>query len=196
MSKPGRPRNADLDRDLLLATQSLLAEVGYDRLTIDAVAGHCGTAKTTVYRRWPGKPELVADAIALLHSIDPVPDTGDLRADLVALAAAWHDPDSRRDAVVGGLLTAMNREPALREAVRAAITTPHLDAFAAIVARAADRGEIATGHDLGLIGSLFPALTFHRITVQAEPVDSAFIERVIDGLVLPALAAPPLGVIS
>ncbi len=191
-SKTGRPRNAELDRGLLRAAQELLAEIGYDRMTIDAVAARCGTAKTSVYRRWAGKPELVADAVADLHGVDAVPDTGDLRTDLVHLASAWHDPDCRRDAVVGGLLTAMGREPALRDAVQEAITAPHLGAFTAIVTRAVDRNEVPAGHDLSLIGALFPAFTFHRIAIQAQPVDAAFIEYVVDALVLPALRGTPI----
>ncbi|MFC7451185.1 TetR/AcrR family transcriptional regulator [Rhodococcus daqingensis] len=186
-SKSGRPRDADRDRALLVATQDLLAEVGYDRLSIDAVAARCGAGKTTVYRRWAGKPELVADAVALLHEIAVAPDTGDLRTDLVLMAKAWHDPDSRRDAVVGGLLTAMVHDGGLRDAVNQAISVPHKEVFATVVARAVERGEVPGDRDFELIGTAFPALTFHRLSVMAEPIDLAFIERVVDGVVVPAL---------
>lgn len=189
-SKAGRPRSADRDRALLTATQDLLAEVGYDRLSIDAVAARCGAGKTTVYRRWAGKPELVADAVALLHEIEATPDTGDLREDLVQMAAAWHDPDSRRDAVVGGLLTAMVHDSGLRAAVSAAIGVPHMAVFTSIIARAVDRCEVPADRDVELIGFSIPAMMFHRLSVMAEPVDRAFVERVIDGVVVPALTSP------
>ncbi|AQA21476.1 bacterial regulatory, tetR family protein [Rhodococcus sp. MTM3W5.2] len=186
-AKAGRPRDADRDRALLVATQDLLAEVGFDRLSIDAVAARCGAGKTTVYRRWAGKPELVADAVALLHEIALAPDTGDLRTDLVLMARSWHDPDSRRDAVVGGLLTGMVHDCGLREAVNKAISVPYKEVFATVVARAVERGEVRGDRDIDLIGAVFPAITFHRLSVMAEPIDLDFIERLVDGVVVPAL---------
>lgn len=138
--KSGRPRDAERERELLVATLDLLAGVGYDRLTIEAVAAHCGAGKTTVYRRWQGKSELVADAVALFHADAAVPDTGDLRSDLLMTASAWHTADTRRDAVVG-LLTAMARDPELRETVRAAVADPGTAVFRQVVAQAAARAK-------------------------------------------------------
>ncbi|CAM2791903.1 TetR/AcrR family transcriptional regulator [Prescottella defluvii] len=175
------------ERDLLLATQDLLAEVGYDRLSIDSVAARCGAGKATVYRRWAGKSALVADAVALLHDSYLEPDTGNLREDLVMAASAWHDPDVRRDAVVAGLLTAMAHDGELRDAVRAAVTEPRRAVYRSIVARAVERGDVPATCDTELIGTVFPALTFHRVTVTAQPVGREFIERVVDRVVLPAL---------
>ncbi|SDC59693.1 TetR/AcrR family transcriptional regulator [Rhodococcus tukisamuensis] len=186
-SKAGRPRSADLDRALLVATQDLLAEVGYDRLSIETVAARCGAGKATVYRRWAGKSELVADAVAQLHGEYPEPDTGTLRGDLLLMSSIWLDPDSRRDAVVAGLLTAMAHDAGLREAVRVAVSEPHQAIFAAIVGRAVARGEVPAGRDLEMIGSVFPAVTFHHLTVLAAPVGKELVERIIDGVLMPAL---------
>ncbi|MFD4179517.1 TetR/AcrR family transcriptional regulator [Rhodococcus sp. NPDC058514] len=188
-SKSGRPRDADRDRALLVATQELLAEIGYDRLSIDAVAARCGAGKATVYRRWAGKPELVADAVALLHEVAEAPDTGDLRTDLVLMAKSWLNPNFRRDAVAGGLLTAMVHDRGLRDAVNQAISVPHREVFATVVARAVERGEVPGDRDIDLIGTALPAITFHRLAVMAAPVDLAFIERVVDGVVVPALTS-------
>ncbi|WP_305094259.1 TetR/AcrR family transcriptional regulator [Prescottella sp. R16] len=185
--RAGRPRDAERERELLLATQELLAEVGYDRLSIDAVAARCGAGKTTVYRRWAGKSELVAEAVALLHGAYPDPDTGSLREDLVMAASAWHGADAHRDAVISGLLTAMAHDGELRAAVGAAVTEPRRAVYRAIVDRAVERGEVPAGRDVDLVGTVFPALTFHRITVLARPVDREFIEQVVDHIVLPAL---------
>lgn len=187
LSKAGRPRSADLDRALLVATQDLLAEVGYDRMSIETVAARCGAGKATVYRRWAGKSELVADAVAQLHGAYPEPDTGTLRGDLVLMASTWLDPDSRRDAVVAGLLTAMAHDAGLREAVRVAVSVPHEAVFAAVVDRAVARGEVPAGRDIDLIGTVFPAVTFHHLTVLAAPVDKELVERIVDGVMVPAL---------
>ncbi|GAA4745471.1 TetR/AcrR family transcriptional regulator [Gordonia alkaliphila] len=188
--KAGRPRDVDRDRALLVATGDLLAEVGYDRLTIDAVAGRCSAGKATVYRRWPSKAELVADAVALLHDSYDAPDTGDLREDLIAMAEQWHDLDARRDAVIAGLLTAMAHDEPLRTAVQTAISQPRHACYRAVVDRAIADGQLSPDLDVDLIGAVFPALTFHQITVRAEPVDRSLIERIVDHLVLPALTRP------
>ncbi|GEM30272.1 TetR family transcriptional regulator [Nocardia neocaledoniensis NBRC 108232] len=185
----GRPRSTDRDHDLLVATQDLLAEVGYDRLTIDAVAARCGAAKTTVYRRWAGKPELVTAAIGHLQNPGRIPDTGSLRGDLIEMAATWHDGDARRDTIIAGLLTAMTGDSRLRDTVTTTITAPRRGVFAAIVDRARRRGEITGSPDIELLGAVIPALTFHHVTVLAAPIDRAFIERVVDQIVMPAFTA-------
>lgn len=185
--KAGRPRNADLDRALLEAAQDLLIEVGYDRLSIDAVAARCGAGKSTVYRRWAGKPELVADAVALLPGVRNHADTGSLRGDLMVMASAWVDPDVRRDAVVGGLLTAMARDAGLREAVRCAVAAPYEKCFETIIERAIDRGEVPAGLDLKMLATVFPAITRYHLSVLATPISRDMLERIIDGVLLPAL---------
>lgn len=185
--KAGRPRNVDLDRALLVATQDLIIEVGYDRLSIDAVAARCGAGKSTVYRRWAGKPELVADAVALLPGARVLPDTGSLRADLMEMASSWVDPNARRDAVVGGLLTTMAGDAGLREAVRCAVAAPYEKCFRTIIERAVDRGEVPAGLDLAMIATVFPAITRYHLSVHATPVSREFLERIIDSVLIPAL---------
>jgi AcrR family transcriptional regulator len=82
----GRPRDPSRGEAILKATIELLAEVGYEGTSIDAVAARAGVSKPTIYRRWPdGKEQLVSAAVASCKEDAPVPDTGTLRGDLVAL---------------------------------------------------------------------------------------------------------------
>ncbi len=83
----GRPRDPRRDEAILDAALTLVAEVGYDRMTVDALAARAGVSKPTIYRRWPdGKVELMADAIRLRQQArGPRLDTGSLRGDLIAL---------------------------------------------------------------------------------------------------------------
>src|SRR3954469_17088186 len=85
----GRPRDPQRRQAILDAALTLVAEVGYDRTTVDAIATKAGVSKPTLYRRWPhGKPELVADAIRKRNAeASRTPDTGSLRGDLLALTA-------------------------------------------------------------------------------------------------------------
>jgi AcrR family transcriptional regulator len=87
-------RGAAREDAILLATLDLLVESGYDQLTMDAVAGRARCSKATIYRRWPGKAELVVTAVRR-HAGDPapaVPDTGTLRGGLLAALAAMCEP--------------------------------------------------------------------------------------------------------
>src|ERR1700678_756573 len=115
----GRQLDATRDAALREAALELLAEIGYDRLSIDAVAARARASKTTIYRRWSGKAELVADAISSLRKPGAVPDTGSLRGDLEAMARSSDSPDIRFDAqLVLGLVTALARDPELRQIIR------------------------------------------------------------------------------
>lgn len=187
LQKIGRPRDTRRDRDLLSAAQDVLAEVGYDKLSMEAVASRVGAGRATVYRRWRDKSELVIDAIAALHWDTPAPNTGALRMDLLALGAAYFEADPRRDAVFAGVLTAMVRDAELRRAVERSVAAPRRDAFATIVRHAIQRGEVVPTTDYGFIGQLFPAMTFHQLIMRAQPVDREFVISVIDDLIIPLL---------
>src|SRR3954447_6644599 len=80
----GRPRDESRDAVILAATLEVLADVGYDRLTMDAVAARAKASKATLYRRWTNKVTLVIEALQHAKSPTDVPDTGSLREDLLA----------------------------------------------------------------------------------------------------------------
>lgn len=183
----GRPRDPDRDRALLAAVGELLPEVGYDRLTVDAVAARAGAGRATVYRRWKDKSELVRDAILALSWEEPVPDTGSLRSDLIELGAMYLDPNSHRDAILSAIAGAIGRDRRLRETVEHVIAQPRRAAYSAIVERARERGEIADGADLELIADVVPAMIFYRLMDKEEPMESTYFTRVIDTLILPLL---------
>src|SRR6476661_7275970 len=80
-----RPRvEGDREQEILDATLEVLADVGYDRLTMDAVAARAKASKATLYRRWNDKASLVVDALLVVKHTAETPDTGTLRGDLIA----------------------------------------------------------------------------------------------------------------
>src|SRR3954465_4956485 len=101
----GRPRDPRRREAILAAAIALVGEVGYDRVTVDALAARAGVSKPTIYRRWPGgKPEIVVEAIRAKRSEGgELPDTGSLRGDLLAMLGGVID--SLDANVAGGLLS-------------------------------------------------------------------------------------------
>jgi AcrR family transcriptional regulator len=189
----GRQLDATRDAALRNAALELLAEIGYDRLSIDAVAARAKASKMTIYRRWSGKAELVVDALTCLRKPGEVPDTGSLRGDLEALASRSDSPDVRFDAkLVLGLVSALTRNPELRQVIREQFIGRGGVRLRQVFERAVARGEIAEDRDLDLLVSIFPALVIHHLLIFGELPDASFTAQVMDELILP-LAAAPLG---
>ncbi len=192
----GRKRDHSRDPEILDAALEVLAECGYDGMTVDMVATRAKAGKATLYRRWPSKAELVIDAVACMKaahsSPDDLPDTGTLRGDLVALIRPHSLEDSaRKMQVMGGLVSMIARDPHLAEAVNAAITEPRARLNRILMQRAVDRGEVRADADLDTISHIGPSMTAYRSLMQRLPVDREFLIGIIDGVVLPALGVAP-----
>lgn len=183
--RSGRPRDPARGEVIRAATLQLLAEVGYDAVTVDAVAAAAGAGKATVYRRWPTRVDLIADVIAALGSGSAAPDTGSLRGDLCALLrelAAFLD--GAGGAAARAVLSASVRQPALAQALRAGLTDPWCQAIACAWQRAADRGELAPAVNLPVAAEATGALFFQRWALN-EPIEATLIEAALDMLIPP-----------
>ena len=192
MAVPGS-RGATRETAILRATLELLAESGYDQLSIDAVAARAQASKATIYRRWPGKAALVITAIRR-HAGQPAaaaPDTGSLRSDLLAALQVMRSSLSGQDAaLILGLVTAMHRDPELAGAVRDQVLQAKREVFGAVIARAAARGDVPAATDGALLAEVSSAVLFSRLLVTGEPLDDAFTRHLVDAVLLPALGQP------
>jgi AcrR family transcriptional regulator len=185
-------RYLDSSRDPILRETALvlLAEVGYDRLTMDAVAARARAGKTTIYRRWPGKAELVVDALNSLKGVPDIPDTGSLRQDLRVLAESITSAESRFGAQVTiGMLNALAHDAELRRVFQEKFIAPRMAAFRTVFERAVARGEMPDGHDLDLLARLFPALALHQLAMSGELPDTRFAGQIMDEVVYPLATA-------
>ncbi|RSN64792.1 TetR/AcrR family transcriptional regulator [Actinomadura sp. WAC 06369] len=182
---------------ILAAALGLLAEVGYDRLTMEAVAARAQASKATLYRRWPGKAELVVDAVRA-HGGDGGPggdgdplvpsDTGSLRGDLVAVLELMRANLEAQDAaLILGLMTAMHRDAGLAALVRGRLVDDKRAAFGAVVERAVRRGDLAGDVDTALFVEISSAMLFSRLFVTGEPLDDAFVRHLVDAVLIPLL---------
>src|SRR4051794_1149166 len=150
--KLGRKRDLTRDPEILEATLQILAETGYDGMTIDMVATRAKAGKATLYRRWASKSELVIDAVACMKSadidFDALPDTGTLRGDLLAMVKPHTIEESARKLqVMAGLVSMLSRHPELADAVRDAVMGPRVRINRLFLQRAIDRGEIPADVD-------------------------------------------------
>ena len=183
--------DASRDEALREAALALLADVGYDRLTLDAVAARARAGKTTIYRRWSGKAELVVDALVSVKGPLEFPDTGSLAGDLRAVAHGFASPESRFDArVTIGMLTALARDAELREVFRDGFLAPRMMGFRTLLERAVARGEIAGDRDLDLLAVVFPAMALQHLVTHGEIPDTELAERIMATVVLPLAIAP------
>jgi AcrR family transcriptional regulator len=171
------------------ATLALLLEVGYDRMSMDAVAARARASKATIYRRWPGKQELVLDAVKSRGPGLTVPeDTGSLRGDLVETYRSAIRGSAAQDAdLIAGVLRAMRSAPELADCVRSQVVESKCDVSRTIVARAVERGELPATTDPLILHEVASALWFHRVLVVGGPVDDAFIAHVVDDVLMPLL---------
>jgi AcrR family transcriptional regulator len=171
------------------ATLALLLEVGYDRMSMDAVAARAHASKATIYRRWPGKQELVLDAVRSRGPGLTVPeDTGSLRGDLVATYRSAAAGSAAQDAdLIAGVLRAMRSAPELADCVRSQVVESKCDVSRTIVARAVERGELPATTDPLILHEVASALWFHRVLVVGADVDDAFIAHVVDDVLMPLL---------
>jgi len=187
-----RPRvEGDREQQILDATITVLAETGYDRLTMDAVATQARASKATLYRRWSSKPELVVEAICSHKAHSPAPDTGTLRGDVLAAHCGMGGlGDPRATAVQAAVVTAMARDAEFAATYRREFLGPKLAASRAIFERAQARGEIAADVDLDLLAPALPGIVLHRVFLLGDAATPELIARVIDQIILPACSRP------
>lgn len=177
----GRPRDPDVDAAILDAALRLLDAVGYQEMSIAAIASAAGVGRPAVYRRYRTKADVVVAAILRLTA-GPDPDLPSdprraLRVLLGAASGALATPGGM--AVLGSLLAEQRHDPELLAAFRSRIFEPRRAIIHRVVRQAVENGEIAPEADREAIDSLLFGALLAR-AILGEPVDDAWIDRVID----------------
>lgn len=198
--RTGRPRSAAADTAILSATRQALVELGWSKLTLGDVATRAGVAKTTLYRRWSGKNELVVDAVAELFGELELPDRGSLAADIEGVVLQFAAILARPEAKSGlmAVVAESTRDDALRERIRASIVDPQKDLVLEGRARARTRGELPpesgpleASRTADLIFDMVAGAVVHRTLVSAEPADEEWVSDFTRMLLHGLLAARP-----
>jgi AcrR family transcriptional regulator len=183
----GRPRDPDVERSILTATQDLLMERGYPGATIAAVAGRARCGKSAIYRRWATKEELVVAAVSALQVTAELPDTGDLRNDLLAAAMHFAASDDRSGRVLSSLLSEIGRDPELYDVAYRSIGGPPVAALTAVIERWVERGVVPGDVPVPLIAGVVPTAAFGSVTLRKRSLEPQTVIDLVDFVLLPAL---------
>ena len=181
--RPGRPRSTSAHRAILDAAVALFVEEGFEGTSVEAVAARAGVAKTTIYRRWGSKEELLIDAIAERFAEPARPDTGSVRDDLVAGARELQRLMS--SSATGAVFPRMGAEVARRTPLGLLyaehVIGPRRAIFAEAIRRGLDRGELSESIDVELvIDLLVGSLLLRRFTGRLSRSDTSLPERLVD----------------
>ncbi|MCS5723440.1 TetR/AcrR family transcriptional regulator [Herbiconiux sp. CPCC 203407] len=183
----GRPRDPDVERSILTATQDLLIESGFPGTTIAAVAARARCGKSAIYRRWETKTELVVAAVLHLQTPMELPDTGDLRGDLLAAAMHFGGSDSRSGAVLASVLGELGKDAELRAAAYRSIGGPPVAALVAVIERWIGRGVVPPDVPVDLIANIVPTAAFGSVTLRRRSLEPETVAQLVDLVLLPAL---------
>jgi len=179
----GRPRDPQIDAAVLEATLGVLEDMGYAHLTFEEIARRGDTTKPAIYRRWPSRQHLVLAALASRLGTARPPDTGctlcDLDEGMKVFIAAFRQirPD-----VLGPLFADCAADTGLRDAFMATLFDPPRAAVAAMLDRAAARGDIRPDTDRGLILDMLGSLVHYRALFGHAPTTDAEVEQAVEAL--------------
>lgn len=177
----GRPRDESIDAQVVAAVLQLLRARGYRAVTIERIARKVGTARTTIYRRWPSKRRLVAYAVLSEMGASPAADTGALREDLESavqtLQRAFAGPLRQ---ALPGLVTDMAQDPELAASIRQDVLAARRKSMHEALERARARQEIRDDLDTELLLDMLTGPFYYRALFGHAPITSAMTRDVVD----------------
>jgi AcrR family transcriptional regulator len=181
-SRRGRPRDKRTHDAVLAATRAILLEHGYPALTIEAVAARAGTARTTVYRSWPTKGELVLDAAGDDIAVGVVPDTGSTRGDLEIAVRQLTETFSRRIVaiVMLAVIANLDDDPSMARTFRDKTVYPWRSSAAAALERGVARGDLPADADAQFLLDVIVGTVFQRAIINAIPATDGLPAAIVD----------------
>ncbi len=194
--KAGRPRSAQSHQAILKATLALFAEEGLAGLSIEAIAERAGVGKTTIYRRWSSKEDVIKDALTLFRADHPLPDTGNIRDDLLYIAKEAREIFSHHPLMAKltiKMIAEIKTKPEIYGAFYEKLVAPRIQQFRQMIKYAQKRGELRPDLDATFIlylvfssvvyGSLFAELIDPNAQQVYEP--EAAVDALLRGIGTP-----------
>lgn len=183
-------------------TLELGQEIGYTKLSIEAVAARAGASKQTIYRRWSSKGALLLDSLLSLNepTLD-YPDTGDIVADLRAQIHSAVDLLGRPPfgPLFKSLIGEAQNDPQIAAALNEHLITPQADKTVARLKKACDQGQLSRAFDLDLAMAILSGPLYFQLLITQEQLTYEYVDRILDALFTgmgPAQAAKPSGPVA
>ncbi|MFF0306611.1 TetR/AcrR family transcriptional regulator [Streptosporangium sp. NPDC004379] len=189
-------RGADRTEAIMRTTLELGQEIGYAKLSIEAVAARAGASKQTIYRRWPSKGALLLDSLLSLNEpgLD-YPDTGDLVTDLRTQIYAAVDLLGRPP--FGPLFKALvgeaQHDPRIAATLNERFITPQADKTVARLKTARDRGQLSPAFDLDLAMAVLSGPLYFQLLITQEQLTHEYVDRILDALLAGMRPRPQAG---
>ncbi|MBB5929984.1 AcrR family transcriptional regulator [Streptomyces echinatus] len=180
-----------LERAILDAALEQLSTVGWKGLTMEGIAAGAQTGKAAVYRRWPSKEDLVADALKSgLPRVEKAPDLGSVREDLLALCRQVREiMYSRPGVALRSIIHECDSEQAERfgEVIVGSVVGPTVKLLREVICRGINRGEVRSDAANGYVFDAIPAMMMYRSKMCASEWNDRDLEEMVDLLMLPLL---------
>ena len=182
-NKPqGRPRSIQADRAILKATLELLGEVGYERLSIEAIAKKAKVGKATIYRRYKGKEELVASAIESIREEVVIPDTGNFWDDIDALienaARITFNPLGRQ--AVATIISSASSNSEFARIYSEKYLRSRREAFAVIIEKAKIRNEVRVDLDANFVFDVMSGMMLYGLIFPPTESWETYVRRAVE----------------
>jgi AcrR family transcriptional regulator len=180
----GRPRSEQAERAIIDAALDVFAETGIGGLCIERVAARAGVGKATIYRRWPGKEELLLDALSTIREPMPEPAGKSVRDDLITMLDSmrvhWTDP--RRGPLLALMLGEGPRYPRLMDRYMASVVEPRREIIRSVLRRGIATGELRGDTDVETCLYMLTGALLGRAGFGRRRVESGFCGRIVDEL--------------
>ncbi|MEU3461898.1 TetR/AcrR family transcriptional regulator [Streptomyces sp. NPDC006733] len=178
-------RGADLTEAIMRTTLQLGQEIGYAKLSIEAIAARAGAGKHTIYRRWSSKGALLLDSLLSLHASElDYPDTGDILADLRTQIYSAVDhlagPEFRQ--LFQALVGEAQQDPQVAAALNERFIAPQARKTVARLERAREQGQLAPDFDLDLAMAVLSGPLYFQLLITQEPLTHDYIDRLLNAL--------------
>jgi AcrR family transcriptional regulator len=178
--------------EILAVAINLVAESGFERTSLDAIAALANTSKSTLYRRWSNKSELIVEAVRRRAGVCfSFADRDSFRGDAMCAMHLFSEWLVRDGAILRALVEAGRRDPLLQAEIDRQLARPNEAMWEdCVIARARRRGELRSDVDLAWFSELCQALLLTRLLLFDAPVDDAYLERLADEVIVPMFATP------
>jgi AcrR family transcriptional regulator len=179
------------EAELLAVTLRLLQQRGYDRLTVEAVAIEAKSSKSTIYRRWPSKAELVLAAFIEGTRLQLVPPrTGCLRTDLLHIGASVCEQAREHASTMSAIMSEITHCPELSDAMQNQFVLQRKKLMAEVLTDAVNRGEIDAAAIHDELWDVMPGYLVFRCLIPGRPPTEETVRALVDDVLMPSLTRP------